>query len=106
MLEENTKRLSKVFLILLILTILTTLEVLFFGAIILILTYNNPNIYSLYPKMLIKGGVPIIISIFLTSVSLKITGIILKTIFILIAFFLFYFVLFQGLGCVSILSLA
>ena len=72
MLEENTKILSKTFLTLLILTILITLEVLFFGAIILILTYDNPNIYSLYPKMLIKGSLPIIVSIFLTSASLKI----------------------------------
>ena len=104
--KENAKKLSKIFLILLTFTILTILQVLFFGAIILILTYDNPNIYSLYPKMLAKGILPIIVSIFLTSISLKITSIILKTIFILIAIFLFCFVLFWGLGFIAILSRA
>ncbi len=88
------------------LSILIFLQDLIYGVIILVLTYNNPTTYSLYPKILIKGLLPILMSIFPLLISIKNTNIILKYISILVTIFLFCYVMFWGLGYIIMFSFA
>ena len=99
------KKLNKTFITLLIITLLMILAFLFFGFLIFVSTYDKPNVYSLYPNIIIEGIMPLILSLFLTLIALKSKHKPLKVIFILLTFFLFCYVLFWGIVNVAIFNL-
>ena len=93
----QSKKINKTYITLLILSILIFLQGLIFAIIILISTYNNPITYSLYPKILIKLLFPILTSIFLTLISIKVANIFLKYTIVVVTIFCFLYVI-LGLG--------